>query len=291
MTSNALATPADACSPDADRAGPAMPENIARILYVVRVLLEYGRHLAATIERRAAAPGFWLFSAVFGTARLPVIAAHLHRGILRATALESLLLQRAAAGRDVAAAPLHGHAAPSTDANTDPCNEPFEAQVARLTAERAQHDAPVDPDNLSAAEQIEAEVRVRPIGRTIADIRRDLGIVAMMCTRELWDALTGTIACYEDSAATVCVEDVPPETESCQPEHENDPEQEQKDRGASLDSRPKLAFEHRGRLVNPFRPKPTPTLPRHNVPVMHRRAAVAANATGPPLCAAMKRAA
>ncbi|HTW71982.1 MAG TPA: hypothetical protein VME47_19000, partial [Acetobacteraceae bacterium] len=153
------------------------------------------------------------------------------------------------------------------------------------------HDAPVDPDNLSAAEQIEAEVRVRPIGRTIADIRRDLGIVAMMCTRELWDALTGTIACYEDSAATVCVEDVPPETESCQPEHENDPEQEQKDRGASLDSRPKLAFEHRGRLVNPFRPKPTPTLPRHNVPVMHRRAAVAANATGPPLCAAMKRAA
>jgi len=96
MTHTALTPPADACSPDADRAGPAVPENIAGLLYVVGVLLEYGRHLAATIERRAAAPGFGLFAALFGSPRLPVILTYLHRGILRATALETLLLQRAA---------------------------------------------------------------------------------------------------------------------------------------------------------------------------------------------------
>lgn len=198
MTHNALTAPAGACS-DADRAGPTMPENIARILYVVRVLLDFGRHIAATIEHRAAGEGFWLFRAVFGTDRLPVIQAYLHRAILRATALETLLLMRAAAGRDVAPAPLGTTAATSADA--DPCDEPFDAQVARLAAERAQHDAPIDPANLATAEQIEAEVFARPIGRTISDIRRDLGLVAIMCTTEFWGAATSAIACYAASAA------------------------------------------------------------------------------------------
>ncbi|HTW69841.1 MAG TPA: hypothetical protein VME47_08155 [Acetobacteraceae bacterium] len=208
MTYNTLTAPADAYPPDADQAGPTMPENIARLLDVLRILLGYGRHLAATIQRRAAAPGFRrLFSPLFGTDRLPVMRARIHRGILRAAALESLLLQRAATGRDIAPTPLHARAAPGKDANTDPCNEPFHIQVARLAAGRAQHDAPVDPDNLATAEQIEAEVRARPIGRTIGDICRDLGIVAMMCTRELWGAVTDAIARYENTAVAVCVKD------------------------------------------------------------------------------------
>jgi len=62
MISSPNTAPADAYAPEANREGPAMPENIARLLYVVRILLDFGHHLAATIERRAAGPGFWLLS-------------------------------------------------------------------------------------------------------------------------------------------------------------------------------------------------------------------------------------
>ena len=180
-----------------------MPTNIAQLLSVVRILLEYGRHLAATIERRAAAPGFGLFAALFGSPRLPVIHAYLHRGILRAAALESLLRERAATGCDVAMSPLHTGSEADTDsaeAKPDPLHEPLGAQIARLAAERAAHDAPIDPAHLPTLEDMEAEIRDRPIGLTIAHIRRDLGIVAGLCTRAFWDSVTEAIACYEDSA-------------------------------------------------------------------------------------------
>jgi len=200
MTHNPPAAPVDACSPDATRAGPAMPENIARILYIVRILLAFGRHLADTIECRAASNGFWLFRAVFGTSRLPVIQAYIHRAILRASALETLLLARAAAGHDVAPTPAP-RATGAAIAEAGPDGEPLDAQVDRLVAERARLDAPADPANLATAAQIEAEVLARPIGRTISDIRRDLGVVADMCTTEFWSATTGAIACYSASAA------------------------------------------------------------------------------------------
>ena len=289
MISNPLTAPADACSPDADRAGPAVPAHIARLLYVIRILLEFGRHLAATMERRAAAPGFWLFSAVFGTTKLPVILAHLHRGILRAAALESLLLKRAAAGRDVAAAP---QPAPAEDANADPCNEPFNAQVARLAAERAQHDAPVDPDNLATEEEIEAEIRARPIGRTIADIRRDLGIVAMMCTREFWDSITDAVACYQDSEP-LSLEDTPPEPQARPQDQtqESDPLTEHADPRPTLNPRRTPLPRSGNHRVVPFRARPTLAQPRHDVPAPHRHSAAAPAATGPPLRAATKLAA
>ncbi len=290
MNSHTLSAPADAYPPDADRAGPAMPENIARLLTILRVLLDFGRSLAATIERRAATPDFWLFSAVFGTSRVPVILAHLHRGILRAATLKSLLLQRAAAGRDVTAAPLHAHPPATGDANADPCDEPFDAQRARLTAERARHDAPVDPDNLATAEQIEAEVRARPIGRSLADIRRDLGIVACMCTRRFWDTVTDAIACFEVSVA-VCSEDMQPGPEPSAPAHETEPPKEKMQRGEHHYARRRPGFKTAGQPIDPLRPNPAPAGPHDDVPIPHRRAAVATHATGPPLRAAMQRAA
>jgi len=202
-----------------------MPKNIAQLLSVVRILLEYGRHLAATIERRAAAPGFGLFAALFGTARLPVILAYLHRGILRATALESLLLERAATGHDVAIAPLHTPSEPAADsaeAKIDPLHEPLGAQIARLAAERAEHDAPIDPNHLPTLEDMDAEIRDRPIGLTIAHIRRDLGIVAGLCTRSFWDAVTEAVICYESSALK-CSDDMQHKPELFQREQKDDP--------------------------------------------------------------------
>ena len=287
MTSNPSTAPTDADAPDANQAGPAMPGNIARLLYILRILLEYGRHLLATMERRAAAPGFWLFRAVFGTAELTVIGTCLRRGIQRATALESLLLQRAAAGRDVEQSPLP---APAADPKADPCNEPFNAQIARLTAERAQHDAPADPDNPATTEQIASEVRTRPIGRTIADIRRDFGIIAMLCTRGFWDAMADAITRYEDSAA-VCPEEPQPEPERIPQAQANEPAQEQMDRGTNLYPRPNRACQSGKRPDAPFRPRRALTRPRHNVPIPDINTPVTAHATGPPPRAAMKLAA
>ena len=305
MTSNPNTATDDAGAPDPNQAGPAMPENIARLLYVLRILLEYGRHLTATIERRATGQGFWLFRAVFGTATLSVIMSHLRRGILRATALESLLLQHAAAGRDVAPSPLApaaaGDAATSrpmsaADTNADPCNEPFSAQVARLTAERTQYDIAIDPNNLATPEQIEAEVRARPIGRTIADIRRDLGIIAMLCKREFWDTVADAIARYEDSIAT-CPQDASPEPEPLPQTPQEDSSPERTDRAATLSPRQFPSFKPGRRATvpfratAPFRATPAHPGPHDNVPLANRRAAGSPAATGPPRHPAVQRAA
>jgi hypothetical protein len=96
-------TPGPASPPDPpqDQPGSTVPEYISAVLYAVGILLGYGRHLIATIHRRAAAPTFPTIAACFGTANLSTICAHLNRGILRAMALERFVLARAATGRDI----------------------------------------------------------------------------------------------------------------------------------------------------------------------------------------------
>jgi len=292
MISNTLSAPAGACAPDADRVGPAMPENLARLLYIVRLLLDCGRRFPAIIERSAAARDFRLFSAVFATSKLPVILAHIHRGVLRAAALESLLLGRAATGRDVAATPPATHPAPAAHANPHPCDEPFPAQVARLTAERAQYDTSVDPNNLVTAAQIEAEVRARPIGRTIADIRRDLGIVAIMCTNEFWDTMVDAIASYQDGAAAETLDATLPEPEPPPQQAEEDPHPEPINRSPIPYPRPAPGRNSGKPRIALFRPRPASARPRIHVPPLHRHAAVTPAATGPPQrAAALQRAA
>ncbi|HUN38684.1 MAG TPA: hypothetical protein VMU81_00190 [Acetobacteraceae bacterium] len=176
-----------------------MPTNIAALLYVVSTLLEFGRHLAATLERRAAARGFSMIASLFGNGPLPVIRAHLHRGILRATALETMLHNRAAAGCDVAMSNPCALSGRIVNAEDDPETGSFNSQTARMVAERAAHDAPIDPGNPPSLARIEAEVRSRPIGRTIADICRDLGVIPFLCTRTFWDAAFRAMVCYESS--------------------------------------------------------------------------------------------
>ena len=85
-------------APSQDRSGQPVPRNIAGLLAIVRILLAFGRHLSETLERRAAKRSFSLLAQFFGTARLPVILARISRGILRAEALEQVLLSLAAGG-------------------------------------------------------------------------------------------------------------------------------------------------------------------------------------------------
>ena len=95
--------PASPPDPPQDQPGKTapMPEYIVVVLHAVRILLGYGRHLLATVHRRATTPTFPSIAACFGTANLSTIMAHLNRGLLRAAALERFLLARAATGQDI----------------------------------------------------------------------------------------------------------------------------------------------------------------------------------------------
>src|SRR5579862_1217830 len=84
-----------------DNSASSLPNNIAVILHAACILLDYGRHLIDTVRHRATAPNFNAIAACFGTANLATILAHLNRGILRAAALQRVLLARAATGQDI----------------------------------------------------------------------------------------------------------------------------------------------------------------------------------------------
>ncbi|HXJ38822.1 MAG TPA: hypothetical protein VNH18_06060, partial [Bryobacteraceae bacterium] len=116
--------PASPPDPPQDQPGSTVPEYIAVFLHAVRILRGYGRHLLATVERRATAPTFPTIAAAFGTANLATILAHLHRGILRAAALERFLLARAATGRDFNFPTLRTRTAETPPASADPQAEP-----------------------------------------------------------------------------------------------------------------------------------------------------------------------
>ncbi len=193
--------------PQQDRSGDAVPANISRILRIVRILLGYGRHLADTIEHRAAARGFSVIAQCFGTAKVSVILAHLSRGIMRAVVLERVLLARAARGRDLTIqAPRTGapsKAPPTPEPETEPqaASAPAAQTAAPPRARPAGPDAPLDLAHLPTMAQLEAEVRRRPIGRVIADICQDLGIAPRLCAGGFWNDIFDALRCYGGNLA------------------------------------------------------------------------------------------
>jgi hypothetical protein len=257
--------------PHQDRSGPAVPKNIAQLLYVVRILLEYGRHLAATLESRAARPGFSLIARSFGTANLPVILAHLTRGIMRAIALQSLLLKRAATGRDLEIKPPR----PPSPRAASQVEGSAEEQSRQMIAERAEHDAPLDPGRLPTMKQIEAEVRRRPFGRTIADICRDFGVIPAFCTRDFWDAVMLALACYDGSMLKL-LDDMQDTSDRFS---EEQPDDDDRMPCSPEMVRRVLGFRLGEPLANPSSDAP---LLHDNVAVRKQQTAAAAEATGPP---------
>src|SRR5579872_2559631 len=105
-------------------AAPRMPDNIAFVLHAVSTLLGYGRHLLDTVRHRATARNFSTIAAAFGTANLSTILAHLNRGMLRAAALERVLLARAATGRDIDVVARRSVAPPAQPAATPQPTQP-----------------------------------------------------------------------------------------------------------------------------------------------------------------------
>jgi hypothetical protein len=187
--------PASPPDPPQDQPGTTapMPEYIGAVLYAVGILLGYGRHLLATVHRRATAPTFPTIAACFGTANLSTIQAHLNRGILRATALQRYLLARAATGRDIAMVtrrtrtdeePPPAPASPQSDQPTEPAKPKAAPRRPSLSP------GSDDPELfMPTPEELDRQVRRRAIGRTIAEICNDLAVVPGLCTSSFWNGL------------------------------------------------------------------------------------------------------
>jgi hypothetical protein len=136
------------------------PSRSGGLLALVRKLIDYRRELAATIRQRTAADPIFA-KARFGTADLALILARIARGLHLAGALEARVLRRAA----------HLDARPRPGKPRSAATPPTAPRVA---------EADPRPAGLPTPEQIAAEIRRRPIGAVIADICRDLGIVARL---------------------------------------------------------------------------------------------------------------
>ena len=163
MERAATTTPCPASPPDPqpDRPARTMPARIAALLHTVRILLGFGRHLAETATHRSASPDFNAIAACFGTGRLYAILAHLQRGILRATALERVLLARAARGRDIGFVAPRERATATPAAPADPpAEQPAAGAGRRATgrgARRAEGGAAVPPARLERSRTVHAD--------------------------------------------------------------------------------------------------------------------------------------
>jgi hypothetical protein len=202
-----------------------MLARIAAMLHTVRVLLGFGRHLAETVKDRSASTDFNAVAACFGTGRLYAILAHLQRGIMRAAALERVLLARAAQGRDIQfvfprerptttpVTPGDPQAAdlPLAEQSADPPAEPpAEAPAAPKLALRPPRPAGWNDPELfmPTPEQLEAQVRRRPLGGTLVDICLDLAVVPGFCTGSFWNTLFDSIRLHGGSIAVLMQEKV-----------------------------------------------------------------------------------
>jgi hypothetical protein len=194
MDSNASAAPSGFPSdPPQDHCDSAPPNNIAVILHAARALLGYGRHMIDTIRHRATAPNFNAIAACFGTENLATILAHLNRGILRAVALERVLLARAATGRDIDFVERHSGTSQEqpAPAGTQPEQRAATSPTIGTRAPRPSRRAGWDDPELfmPTLEDLERQARRRPIGRTVQDICLDLAVVPGFCHSQFWNEL------------------------------------------------------------------------------------------------------
>jgi len=197
--------------------------QITAVLAVVSILANYGRHLAQTLEQRAAGRGFATIARFFGTVVLDTILAHLHRGLMRAMALERMLKLRAKRGRDLKIlAPRESREPPAKDPETEAAAdsvspeelaakraaaaEAAELRAGERLARRIAREEPLTLDSLPRMAAIEAEVLRSPVGRTVAAICRDFGLSAMLCDGMFWNAVCDSIVWYRGNLGSFIIE-------------------------------------------------------------------------------------
>jgi hypothetical protein len=206
------AASADSQTPSLDRCDHAVPHNISVFLHAVGILLEYGRHLIDTVRQRATAPNFNAIAACFGTDNLSIILAHLNRGILRATALERVLLARAATGHDIDV--IERHTWTTLEPGLDPAEDtqpeppaPTPVPARRRTPTPPRPAGWNDPELfMPTMEELERQVRRRPVGRTIIDICLDLAVVPGFCHSAFWSELSDLMTWFSGSVTKLAQE-------------------------------------------------------------------------------------
>jgi len=242
--------------PETDQDDRLVPGRIADVILLAQVLAAYGRFLAATIPYGALWRGFATVAQFFGTAKVADMMVRILRGLLRAEALERVLLARAKRGGDLKAlkpresqtrsaptpapSPLPPRARrrdgvsiprgprgpgnrtaftlwsadPLPEAWADWENAPRRSPDELLAAagalpetgsacrvERVDWTPPLTLADLPSLQQLEEEVRRRPVGQTVTEICLDLGISPSLCAQGFWDRIMWTILDYRGSLA------------------------------------------------------------------------------------------
>jgi hypothetical protein len=178
-----------------------IPGRIGAVLNVLAALITHARHFTATVTTRVAAPEFATAAAVFGTYDVPTILLRMRRGLLRALALRDYLLARAARGRNlrfawpprIALLPHHRPPARPAPAPRPERRRPGRPDPALLGAD--------DPGafRMPTPREFAADVRRRPVGRSIAYICMDLGIAPGLCDGDFWNQVEKTLRRYGGS--------------------------------------------------------------------------------------------
>jgi hypothetical protein len=140
---------------------------LARLLGLVRKLIDHGKQLAAAVGQRSLPNDPTLAGCCFGTSDIALILSRITLALQRAAALEARLLRSAA----------------RPDPKPQPPRAPSQCSARAPQAPREPAAAEPRLAGLPTAEQIAAEIRRRPVGAVIADICRDLGILP---SHELW---------------------------------------------------------------------------------------------------------
>ena len=182
-----------------------LPGRIGAVLHVLAALIAHARHFTATATTRVAAPEFATAAAVFGTDHLPTILHRMQRGLLRALALRDYLLARAARGHNlrfawpprVALQPHHRPPAKPAPAPRTAPRPPCRPDPALL--------GPDDPGaaRMPTPEEFASGVRRRPVGRSIAYICMELGIVPGLCDGAFWNQVEKILRRYGGSLGRI----------------------------------------------------------------------------------------
>jgi hypothetical protein len=148
------------------------------------LLLTHGRRLAETVGAKGKTPQFASIGLAFGTHDLPVILARIERGTLRLLALDAYLMQRAGRGR-----------------SRSRTAKPPKGDIPKIRRRRPAYNP--ETAHIPSFEEFQAEVRRTPVGRSIARVCLDLGVVPAFCTGEMGNALLQTLESLGGSLSTL----------------------------------------------------------------------------------------
>lgn len=175
--------------------------RIGGVLNVLATLIIHARYFAATAKTRVEIPEFATAAAVFGTYDLMTIRFRVQRGIARALALRDYLLARNARGHNLRFSwPPYLELKPHHRRPAKPAAQPRAPRRRRSRPDPALL-GPDDPRAyyMPTPDEFAADVRRRPVGRTMSYILMDIGLVPGFCGGDVWNDVLKIVRRYGGS--------------------------------------------------------------------------------------------